>query len=105
MFYSSSNMPRMSSGAWGWPSFSEGGVGDWGFVAESGMAVSSRGPSSVGSGSSRVVLVVVGSGVMWVSVGVGPSYLASVVFATSGASSWSLGVGTLFFMAAKPSCS
>ena len=44
-------MPRMSSGAWGWLGCSEGRVDDVGFVAESGMAVSSRGTSSASVGS------------------------------------------------------
>ena len=51
------------------------------------------------------MVIVVGSGVMWVSTGAGPSCLASVVFAIGGSSLWSVGVGALFFMAARRSCS
>ena len=51
-------MPRISSGAWGWSGYSEGGVGDWGFAVESGMAVDSRGASSIGSGSDKFVVAV-----------------------------------------------
>ena len=68
-------MPRISSGAWGWSGCSEGGVGDGGLAAESGMAVFSCGPSSVGSDSGRVVVVVCCSGVMWVSAGAGSQIL------------------------------
>ena len=98
-------MPRMSSGAWVWSGCSKGGVGDGGFATESGMAVSLRGPSFVGFGSGKVVVVVGGSCVMWVSARAGPSSLASVVFAISALSLWSVGVGALFFMAARHSCS
>ena len=98
-------MPRISSGAWVWSGCSECGVGDGGFAAESGGTVSSRGLSSVDSGLGGVVVVVVGSVVMWVSAGAGPSYLASVVFAIGGLSLWSVGVGALFCMAVKRSCS
>ena len=61
--------------------------------------MSSRGPSSVASGSGRVVVVVVGSVVMWVSAKAGPSYLAFVVFAIGGSSLRSVSVG------ARRSCS
>ena len=80
-------MSRISSGAWGWSGWSEGGVGDGGFVAESGMVVSSHGPSSVGSGLGKVVVVVCCSGVRWLSAGAGPSCLASVVFVVVGSGS------------------
>ena len=56
-------MSRISSGAWGWSGWSEGGVGDGGFAAESGMDVASRGASSGVSRSRRVVVVVLRSGV------------------------------------------
>ena len=76
--YSSSNMPRISSGAWGWAGCSAGGVGDGGCVAELGMAVSSCVPSSVGTDSGRVGVIVCGSGGMWTSVGADSSGLAAV---------------------------
>ena len=98
-------MPRISSGGWGWSSGSEGGVGDGGLAAEFGMVMSSRGPSSVGSGSGRVVVVVVGSVLMWVSAGAGPSCFAFVVFGIGGSSLWSVGVGMLVCLAASRSCS
>ena len=90
-------MSRMSSGAWICSGCSESGVGDGGFIAGSGMALSSRGPSSVGSGLGRVVVIVVGSGVMWVSTG-------SVVFVV-GSGLWSSVVEALLFMSARHSCS
>ena len=96
-------MSRMSSGAWVWSGWSECGVGEGGFAAESGGAVSSREPSSVASGSGRVV--VVGSVMMGVSARAGASCLASVVCAIGGSLLWSVGVGALFYMAARRSCS
>ena len=98
-------MSRMSPGAWVWSGCSECGVGEGGFVAEPGGAVSSRGPSSVASCSGRVVVVVVGSVMMWASARAGPSCLASVVIAIGGSSLCLVGVGVLFYMAARRSCS
>ena len=98
-------MSRMSSGAWVWSGWSECGVGEGGFATEFGGVVSSRGPSSVASGSGRVVVVVVGSVMMGVSARAGASCLASVVCAIGGSLLWSVGVGALFYMAARRSCS
>ena len=49
-------MPRISSGAGRWSSCSEGGVGDGGFSAESGVVAALRWVSFVGTGSGKVVV-------------------------------------------------
>ena len=77
-------MPRISSRAWGWAGCSAGGVGDGGCVAESGMTVSSCVPSSVGTDSSRVGVIVCGFSGMWTSIGAGSSGLTAVVSGSVG---------------------
>ena len=96
-------MSRMSLGAWVWSCFSGCGVGEGVCAAESGGAVSPRGPSDVSFESGMVVVIVVGS--VGISASAGPSYRASVVLAVGGSFLWSVGVGMLVCMAASRSCS
>ena len=98
-------MLRISSGTCGWSGCSEDGVGDGGFSAESGLVAASRWVSSVRIGSGRVVVADCWSCVMWVSAGLGPSYLSSIVVVVVGSTSWSSVVGALLVMAVRRSSS
>ena len=81
-------MPRISSGTCGWSTCSEGGVGDGGFSAESGLAAALRWVSSVRTGLGRVVVAGCWYGVMRVSAGAVPSCLALVVVVVVGSASF-----------------
>ena len=77
-------MSRMFSGVWVWSGYFGCGVGERGWVAESGGVVSPCGPTYVASELGTVGVVFVG--LVGNSAGAGPSFLASVVSTFGGSS-------------------